>query len=73
MDFWRFMAGNIAGAAAWVGSLVSLGYYLGIVWPDSEKYLGYIILLLVILTALPVIKTILGAKRRQVKKTDLPS
>jgi membrane-associated protein len=69
MDFWRFMSGNIAGAAAWVGSLITLGYYLGIIWPDAEHYLGYIILGLVILTALPVVKTILSAKKKQIKKT----
>jgi membrane-associated protein len=66
MDFWRFMAGNIAGSAAWVGSLVTLGYYLGIIWPSAEEYLGYIILALVLITALPVVKTMLGAKRKKI-------
>ncbi len=62
MNFAKFMLANIAGAAAWVGSLISIGYYLGKVWPDAEKYLGYIILALILLTALPVIRTFLNAR-----------
>jgi membrane-associated protein len=62
MPFGTFMLANIAGAAAWVGSLVSLGYFLGKVWPDAEHYLGYIILGLIILTAIPVIRTYIKAK-----------
>jgi len=68
MPFGRFMLANIAGAAAWVGSLVTLGYYLGKTWPDAEKYLGYIILGLILITAIPVIRTFVNAKRRNVAK-----
>ncbi len=63
MNFAKFMLANIAGATAWVGSLITVGYYLGKVWPDAEKYLGYIILGLIILTALPVIRTFLNARK----------
>ncbi len=62
MSFTTFMLANIAGAAAWVGSLVGLGYLLGNVWPEAEHYLGYIILGLIVLTAIPVIRTYLKAK-----------
>jgi membrane-associated protein len=58
------MFANILGAAAWVGSLLTLGFYLGTVWPDAEKYLGYIILSLVLITAIPVITTFIRAKRK---------
>lgn len=60
MRFSSFMIANILGAAAWVGSLVSLGYYLGQVWPDAEKNLGYIILILILITAIPVLRTYLA-------------
>lgn len=63
MPFGKFMFGNIVGAAAWVGSLVTLGYYLGQVWPDAEKNLGYIILALVLITAIPVVRTYLNTKK----------
>lgn len=65
MPFGTFMMANIAGAAAWVGSLVTIGYYLGKVWPDAEKYLGWIILVLILVTAIPVIRTYLSAKKRR--------
>lgn len=65
MPFGTFMLANIAGAAAWVGSLVTIGYYLGKVWPDAEKYLGWIILLLILITAIPVIRTYLNARRKR--------
>jgi len=64
MAFGKFMLANILGAAAWVGSLVSLGYYLGTVWPDAEKYLGYIILALILVTAIPVVRTYLASKKK---------
>jgi membrane-associated protein len=65
MPFGRFMLANILGAAAWVGSLVSLGYFLGKVWPDAEKNLGYIIIVLILITAIPVIRTYLNSKRQK--------
>jgi len=65
MPFGQFMLANVLGAAAWVGSLVSLGYYLGRVWPETEKYLGYIILLLILITAIPVIRTFLKARAKR--------
>ncbi len=65
MPFGTFMLANIAGAAAWVGSLVTIGYYLGKVWPDAEKYLGWIILALILITAIPVIRTYLSAKKKR--------
>lgn len=64
MSFGKFMIANIVGAAAWVGSLVSLGYYLGTVWPDAEKNLGYIILALILITAIPVIRTYFASKKK---------
>lgn len=68
MPFGTFMFANIVGAAAWVGSLVTLGYILGDQWPDAEKYLGYIILGLILITAIPVIRTFLRTRK---KKTEL--
>ena len=64
MAFGKFMLANILGAAAWVGSLVSLGCYLGTVWPEAEKYLGYIILALILVTAIPVVRTYLASKKK---------
>lgn len=65
MTFPIFMFANVLGAAAWVGSLVTIGYFLGTVWPDAEHYLGYFIILLVVITAIPVIKTFLSQKKKK--------
>jgi membrane-associated protein len=65
MPFSTFMVANIAGAAAWVGSLVTIGYYLGKVWPEAENYLGWIILTLILITSIPVIRTYLSAKKKR--------
>jgi len=63
MHFGRFMVANVVGAAAWVGSLLSVGYYLGKVWPEAEHYLGYIILGLILITAIPVIRTFIRSRK----------
>lgn len=56
IDFKKFMLYNIAGAAAWVGSLGLAGYFLGqIEW--VEKNIGYIVLFLIVVTLIPVIRT----------------
>ena len=65
MTFPKFMFANILGAAAWVGSLVTIGYFLGTVWPEAEHYLGYIIILLVVITAIPVVRTFLNQKKNK--------
>jgi membrane-associated protein len=65
MPISTFMVANIAGAAAWVGSLVTIGYYLGKVWPEAENYLGWIILTLILITSIPVIRTYLSAKKKR--------
>lgn len=64
MSFAKFMFANVLGAAAWVGSLLTLGFYLGTVLPDADKYLGYIILSLILITAIPVITTFIRANRK---------
>ncbi len=62
MPLGTFMGANILGAFAWVASLVSMGYFLGKIWPNAEHYLGYIIVLLIIITAIPVMRTYFKAK-----------
>ena len=64
MPFANFMFANILGAAAWVGSLLTIGCFLGTVWPNAEHYLGYIIIALILITAIPVISTFIRAKRK---------
>lgn len=55
IDFKKFMIYNIIGAAIWIGGISSIAYYLGVVFPEVENYLGYIFVSLIIITALPII------------------
>ena len=57
VDFKIFMIYNVIGAIAWIGSLASIAYYLGIRFPQTEQYLGYIVIGLIIITAIPVLLT----------------
>jgi len=54
LDFRKFMLYNIAGAFAWIGSIASIGYFLGSKFPETENYLGYIVIGLIVITTLPV-------------------
>lgn len=58
IDFKKFMFYNIVGAIAWIGSLASIAFYLGSQFPEIENYLGYIVVGLIIITAIPVFTTI---------------
>jgi membrane-associated protein len=53
----RFMLFNIAGCVLWVGSLVLSGFFLGKVFPDLAHYIEYVALLLIVVTAIPVVVT----------------
>jgi membrane-associated protein len=62
LDFKQFMLFNVLGAIAWIGLLASIGYYLGsYVW--VQQNVGYIVIGLIIITAIPVITTYLKEKK----------
>jgi membrane-associated protein len=62
VKFSQFMLYNIMGAIAWVGSLTVIGFYLGqLAW--VQQNIGYIIVGLIFVTAIPVIKTYWKTKR----------
>jgi membrane-associated protein len=53
----QFFLYNVIGAVCWVSTMVFLGYWLGNLFPGLIEYIEYIILLMVIVTAIPVILT----------------
>jgi len=65
IDFKKFMAYNIIGAVAWIGSIGSIAYFLGIRFPEVENYLGYIFIGLIVLTALPIVWNLIKRKKAQ--------
>lgn len=63
IDVKKFMLYNIIGGVLWVSSLTFTGYYLGNEFPIVKKYLGLIVIALIIITAIPVLKTYLTEKK----------
>ena len=49
MHYRTFMLYNIVGAFVWIGSLTSIGYFLGM-YPWVQNNIGYIIIVLIIIT-----------------------
>lgn len=64
IDFKTFMLYNIAGAVAWIGSIASIAYFLGIKFPWIENYIGYIVIGLIVITAIPVLTTYLKSRKK---------
>jgi len=71
MDFKQFILANIIGAGLWVGILVNAGYFIGTTFPEAQNYLHFIILGLVILTAIPVITAYFKARKKLEKNSNL--
>lgn len=66
VDFKTFMVYNVIGAFAWIGSIASIAYFLGIKFPWIDNYLGYIIIGLIVITAIPVVMTYFNSKKKSV-------
>ncbi len=65
MPFFKFVGYNAVGAISWTGSFITIGYLFGEYFPNSEKYLGYVILGLILITSIPVIVAISKSKPNQ--------
>lgn len=64
VDFKLFMLYNVIGAAAWIGSVAGIAYFLGVQFPWIENYIGYIVIGLIVITAIPVIMTYFRNRRK---------
>lgn len=64
VDFKLFMFYNVLGAVAWIGSIASIAYFLGIQFPWIENYIGYIVIGLIVITAIPVLTTYLKNRKQ---------
>jgi membrane-associated protein len=54
MDLKKFMLFNISGSAMWVLVVINAGYFMGKTIPNASEYLGYIVIGMVVVTAIPV-------------------
>lgn len=63
VDLKKFILYNIAGAVCWIASIAGIGYFLGAEFPHTKDYLGYIVIVLIVVTAIPVVMTYLKEKK----------
>lgn len=64
MNYKTFLTYNIIGGIIWGGSLTLLGYYLGSIIPDIDKYLLPIILIIIFLSFIPIFVTIIKSYKK---------
>lgn len=55
LEYKRFVVYSMVGAFLWVNIMVLAGYYLGKYVPGTQEYLEYIVLFLIVITALPFV------------------
>jgi membrane-associated protein len=63
MPYTTFLRYNTIGAVVWGAGVTSLGYFLGSIIPDSEKYILPITLVIVVVSFLPIAINLLRKKR----------
>ncbi len=63
MNYRKFLSYNILGGFLWGMGMVILGFSLGSVIPDSEKYIVPISLVIVVLSFLPILINLARGKR----------
>jgi membrane-associated protein len=70
IDFKKFMLYNVSGAVLWIGTISGAGFFLGTRFPQTEKYLGWIVISLIIITAIPVATAWIKNKNRSSSKNS---
>jgi membrane-associated protein len=68
LDYKKFLLYSFAGAFLWVIILVLTGYFMGQFIPNTKEYLEYIVIFLIVITAIPFIYNYF--KRRFAKKLN---
>ncbi|MBC8144959.1 MAG: VTT domain-containing protein [bacterium] len=69
MRYRDFALFNIAGGVLWISSTTLLGYFLGRSIPNIEKYIHYVIGIVILLSLLPIIIEFI--KHRRAKKARI--
>src|SRR3989344_5512896 len=63
MTYKRFLSYNVIGGLFWGVGMISLGYFLGSVIPDSERYILPLSLVIIVISFLPILTSVLRGKR----------
>lgn len=65
MPYRRFALFNVVGAVAWVASMTLIGYFLASVFPDIEKNILWVMLIVVAISLLPAVIELLRERARR--------
>ena len=63
MKYATFLRYNVLGGCLWGAGMVSLGYFLGSIIPNSERYILPISLVIIVLSFLPILINLMRGKR----------
>jgi len=55
LDYRKFFIYSLVGALLWVPTLVLTGYFMGEYVPNTKEYLEYIVIFLIVITAIPFV------------------
>jgi membrane-associated protein len=55
MAYKTFLSFNVIGGMAWTFLLTLAGYFLGRAFPTTEKYLNYIVILIIVISIIPIV------------------
>ena len=69
MEYKKFFVYNVVGGFLWVWSLTLLGYFLGTQVPWIKDYYEYIVLSFIVVTAIPVVRTWMAARKDRSQKS----
>lgn len=62
MNYFKFLIYNVLGGALWVASLVLIGYFLGTLIPNPDKYVLLAVAMIVIISFAPVLYKFISHK-----------
>jgi membrane-associated protein len=55
LDYHKFFIYSMVGAFFWVSTMVLTGYFMGKYIPKTKEYLEYIVIFLIVITAIPFV------------------
>jgi len=70
MNYRTFLTYNIIGAFVWTWGMLWLGYGLGALIPNADKYILPIVAIIILTTAGPVVKKVIQEGWKKMKEVD---
>ena len=64
MTYKRFLSYNVVGGLLWGAGMILLGYSLGSIIPDSERYILPLSLVIIVISFLPILTSVMHEKNR---------